>query len=130
MLGNNPETSCSDEISFHHMTPTGSVEPAPGPVPPPSPKTPDLPITIHVDNVAGDNVRLWRSGQPYQYPVPKPDGDPWEIVLASLMRKDKLQCSAWKEQIQSILVVVWFLSLRLTGITKRECSSRPPCSRQ
>jgi hypothetical protein len=77
-------------------------------IPPPSLTSPDLPITTQADDVEGARVKSWRSGQPYRYPVPKPEGDPWEIVLAASMRKDRLQCMAWKEQIQWILVVVWF----------------------
>ena len=87
-----------------------TVEPAPSPTPLPGLlKSPDLPpIMIQVDDVEGMHIKPWRSGQPYQYPVPKPEGDPWEIVLSSLMEKDKLQYAAWKEQIQCILVVVRF----------------------
>ena len=68
----------------------------------PSLKQSDLPIETHTYS----GPSQWRPGQPYRYPVPKPEGDPWEIVLAPLLKKDKLQCAAWKEQIHSILVVV------------------------
>src|SRR5437016_12627900 len=106
MLNNYPEGSRSDETSFHHTTPTGSVKPATELIPLLGPllKPPDS-TQVDYENVGGTRVKSWRSGQLYRYPVPKPEGDPWQIVLIPLMRKDKLQCTAWKEQIQSILVV-------------------------
>ena len=50
--------------------------------------------------------RMWRCGQEYQYPIPKPDGNPWEVVLESLLKKDQVQCAAWKDEVQNLLIFV------------------------
>jgi len=50
--------------------------------------------------------RTWKCGEPYQYSIPEPDGDPWEVVLEALLKKDKIQCDAWKDEVQNLLIFV------------------------
>jgi len=50
--------------------------------------------------------KMWRPGDPYQYPIPEPNGDPWEFVLEALLKKDKVQCDAWKDEVQNLLIFV------------------------
>lgn len=49
---------------------------------------------------------LWKCGEPYQFPLPEPIGDPWQTVLTPLMEKDKARCEAWKEEVQNLLIFV------------------------
>ena len=50
----------------------------------------------------------------YSYAPPKPEGDPWNKILAPLMEKDQIKCSAWKEEVQNLLIFV-----RLYSFTRR-----------
>ncbi|KAF8901368.1 hypothetical protein CPB84DRAFT_1777694 [Gymnopilus junonius] len=54
---------------------------------------------------------MWRCGGAYEYPIPKPDGNPWEVVLEALLKKDKLQCAAWKDEVQNLLIFGYSLPL-------------------
>lgn len=49
---------------------------------------------------------MWKCGEPYIYPIPAVEGDPWKILLAPLMEKDKAQCDAWKDEVQNLLIFV------------------------
>jgi len=45
-------------------------------------------------------------GDPFLYPIPAPGGDPWEHMLKPLLKKDKEQCDAWRDEVQNLLIFV------------------------
>jgi hypothetical protein len=47
---------------------------------------------------------------PYKHAPPKPDGDPWAILLKPELEADKIRCDAWKEEVQNLLIFVRFVS--------------------
>jgi len=49
---------------------------------------------------------MWNCGDTYEYPIPKPNGDSWEVILHALLKKDKAQCDAWKDEVQNLLIFV------------------------
>lgn len=38
--------------------------------------------------------------------MPEPSGGHWEKLLAPLLKKDKIQCDSWKEEVQNLLIFV------------------------
>ncbi|TFK22202.1 hypothetical protein FA15DRAFT_758201 [Coprinopsis marcescibilis] len=58
----------------------------------------------------------WKSGDPLRYPLPS-DGDPWEKTLSIVDDYDERMCSAWKEEIQSLLIFAGLFSSVVTGFT-------------
>ncbi|KAJ3500850.1 hypothetical protein NLJ89_g9608 [Agrocybe chaxingu] len=69
-------------------------------------------MSQQVDHEGEDDPKLWKCGDPYQYTIPKPEGNPWEVVLDALMKKDKVQCDAWKDEVQNLLI--------FNGLTTRQ----------
>ncbi|KDR68812.1 hypothetical protein GALMADRAFT_146143 [Galerina marginata CBS 339.88] len=45
--------------------------------------------------------KIWDLDDDFLYATPKPDRDPWSILLEPLMKKDETQCNAWKEEAQN-----------------------------
>lgn len=64
--------------------------------------------TLKSSNLA-TQPRTWKCGEPYQYSIPEPDGNPWEVVLEALLKKDKIQCDAWKDEVQNLLIFVGYV---------------------
>lgn len=59
-------------------------------------------------------AKLWRCGDPYRYPFPEAGGDPWNSVLEPYRKNDKIQCEAWKDEVQNLLIFVRsFLAFRI-----------------
>jgi len=54
-------------------------------------------------------------GDPPKYPLPKLDGDPFVVLLESQVKKDKVRCDAWKDEVQNLLI---FVSLSVERIPK------------
>jgi len=48
----------------------------------------------------------WTYNDPYRYPIPRGNEDPWGVLLEPLLVKDKIQCDAWKEEVQNLLIFV------------------------
>jgi hypothetical protein len=48
----------------------------------------------------------WKYNDPYQYPIPRGTEDPWETLLEPLLAKDQVQCDAWKDEVQNLLIFV------------------------
>lgn len=72
--------------------------------------------TLKASSNSTTQPRTWKCGEPYQYAIPEPVGNPWEVVLEALLKKDKIQCDAWKDEVQNLLIFVgdpfdFFLSL-------------------
>lgn len=38
--------------------------------------------------------------------IPKPDFDPFERLLKPMLEQDAVQCNAWKEEVQNIIIFV------------------------
>jgi len=53
-------------------------------------------------------TRRWKCGEPYHYSIPEPEGNPWEVVWEALLKKDKIQCDGWKDEVQNLLIFVGF----------------------
>jgi len=45
-------------------------------------------------------------GDPPKNPLPKIDGDPFVMLLESQMKKEKVRCEAWKDEVQNLLIFV------------------------
>lgn len=69
-------------------------------------------MTIRVQS---KEPKVWKCGNPqnseYKFPMAEPSGDHWEKLLASLLKKDKIQCDSWKEEVQNLLIFVRFILL-------------------
>ncbi|KAF9475235.1 hypothetical protein BDN70DRAFT_996554 [Pholiota conissans] len=52
---------------------------------------------------------------PYEHAPPKPDGDPWAILLKPEMEADKVQCDAWKDEVQNLLIFAGLFSAVVTA---------------
>ncbi|KAF8896748.1 hypothetical protein CPB84DRAFT_1681979 [Gymnopilus junonius] len=52
----------------------------------------------------------WKCGESYKYPIPKPTGNPWEIILEPYLEEDKEKCDAWKEEVQTLLIFAGLFS--------------------
>ncbi|PPQ87615.1 hypothetical protein CVT25_005800 [Psilocybe cyanescens] len=69
----------------------------------------------------GDDVRkseppkMWAIGDPFQYSPPKLEGDPWLLLLEPLMKKDKMRCDAWKDEVQNLLIFAGLFSAVVTA---------------
>ncbi|KJA20519.1 hypothetical protein HYPSUDRAFT_142030, partial [Hypholoma sublateritium FD-334 SS-4] len=62
-------------------------------------------------------LKLWRCGDDYKpsLPLPEKDADNWNNLLAPLMKRDKEQCDAWKEEIQNLLIFAGLFSAVATA---------------
>ncbi|KAH9485751.1 hypothetical protein JR316_0002666 [Psilocybe cubensis] len=63
--------------------------------------------------------KVWKCGNPqnseYKFPMPEPSGDHWEKLLAPLLKKDKIQCDSWKEEVQNLLIFAGLFSAVVTA---------------
>ncbi|KAF9484109.1 hypothetical protein BDN70DRAFT_798383, partial [Pholiota conissans] len=53
--------------------------------------------------------------EPFEHAPPKPDGDPWAIILKPEMEVDKIQCDAWKDEVQNLLIFAGLFSAVVTA---------------
>ncbi|KAF5326956.1 hypothetical protein D9619_004331 [Psilocybe cf. subviscida] len=60
-------------------------------------------------------VSIPKLSDPLKNPVPKPDGDPFEHFLTPMLEKDTVQCSAWKDEVQNILIFAGLFSAVVTA---------------
>lgn len=60
-------------------------------------------------------AKIWRCGDPYKYPFPETEGNPWTTVLEPYMKNDRIQCEAWKDEVQNLLIFV-SISLLFTDV--------------
>ncbi|KAF8174880.1 hypothetical protein BJ912DRAFT_41003 [Pholiota molesta] len=51
---------------------------------------------------------------PYKHAPPKPDGDPWAILLTPQLEADKMRCDSWKEEVQTLLIFAGLFSAVVT----------------
>jgi hypothetical protein len=63
-----------------------------------------------------DSRRQWSYNDPYRYPIPRGNEDPLETLLELLLAKDKVQCDAWKDEVQNLLIFVCARSIRTDRI--------------
>ncbi|TFK44138.1 hypothetical protein BDQ12DRAFT_620017 [Crucibulum laeve] len=56
----------------------------------------------------------WRNGDPFQYPIPK-DGDPWETCHKAVKKYDDAMCTAWKDEVQNLLIFAGLFSAVVTA---------------
>ncbi|KDR83165.1 hypothetical protein GALMADRAFT_238997 [Galerina marginata CBS 339.88] len=62
-----------------------------------------------------ESPKKWNLDDPFLYAPPKLDRDPWSILLEPLMKKDKRQCDAWKEEVQNLLIFAGLFSAVVTA---------------
>ncbi|KAF9472404.1 hypothetical protein BDN70DRAFT_844557 [Pholiota conissans] len=72
--------------------------------------------------------KMWKCGEEYEYPVPKSEGNPWEVVLEALIKKDKVQCDAWKDEVQNLLIFAGLFSAVVTAFVIESYKSIRPDS--
>ncbi|KAF9057211.1 hypothetical protein BJ165DRAFT_17356 [Panaeolus papilionaceus] len=58
---------------------------------------------------------LKKPDEPYTFPFPAVDGDPWEKVSRMVKRHDNHMCDAWVEEIQNILIFAGLFSAVVTA---------------
>ncbi|KAF5327416.1 hypothetical protein D9619_004697 [Psilocybe cf. subviscida] len=58
---------------------------------------------------------LPRLSDPFENEIPKPDGDPYNYFLKPMLEKDSIQCNAWKEEVQNILIFAGLFSAVVTA---------------
>ncbi|TFK44141.1 hypothetical protein BDQ12DRAFT_708156 [Crucibulum laeve] len=56
----------------------------------------------------------WRSGDPFRYPIPK-DGNPWETCYKAVKNYDDAMCTAWKDEVQNLLIFAGLFSAVVTA---------------
>ncbi|KAH9474779.1 hypothetical protein JR316_0013244, partial [Psilocybe cubensis] len=59
--------------------------------------------------------KLWDVQDPFRFAPPKPDGDSWALLLDPLIMKDKVQCDAWKDEVQYLLIFAGLFSAVITA---------------
>ncbi|KAF9484106.1 hypothetical protein BDN70DRAFT_989888 [Pholiota conissans] len=52
---------------------------------------------------------------PYEHAPPRPDSDPWAVLLKPEMDADKIRCAAWKEEVQTLLIFAGLFSAVVTS---------------
>ncbi|CAA7260599.1 unnamed protein product [Cyclocybe aegerita] len=58
--------------------------------------------------------RPWRSGEPFQHPLPK-DGDPWRKCNQLVKDFDDARCERWKDEVQNLLIFAGLFSAVVTA---------------
>ncbi|KAF9475233.1 hypothetical protein BDN70DRAFT_841220, partial [Pholiota conissans] len=76
-------------------------------------ETADLKAPIAEPSINLDN-RIPGLDDPYEHAL-KPNGDPWAILLKPEMETDKIQCDAWKEEVQTLLIFAGLFSAVVTA---------------
>ncbi|KDR71744.1 hypothetical protein GALMADRAFT_253490 [Galerina marginata CBS 339.88] len=59
--------------------------------------------------------KVWNFEDDFEYTPPKPDGDPWNVLLKPLLEKDKVRCDGWKEEVQNLLIFAGLFSAVVTA---------------
>ncbi|KIM43427.1 hypothetical protein M413DRAFT_68915, partial [Hebeloma cylindrosporum] len=57
----------------------------------------------------------WSYKEPHRYPIPRSNEDPWETLLEPLLAKDRVQCEAWKDEVQNLLIFAGLFSAVVTS---------------
>ncbi|KAH9474347.1 hypothetical protein JR316_0012805 [Psilocybe cubensis] len=70
--------------------------------------------------------KLWRCGDPYRYPFPESEGDPWNCVLEPYRKNDRIQCEAWKDEVQNLLIFAGLFSAVVTAFTVESYKNLQP----
>ncbi|PPQ91537.1 hypothetical protein CVT25_008805 [Psilocybe cyanescens] len=58
--------------------------------------------------------KIWKVGDPFQFAPPRPDGDPWTLLLEPLLKTDKARCDAWRDEVQNLLIFAGLFSAVVT----------------
>lgn len=95
--------------------------------PSPQEQTPDevsVPAAYHsfLDRPV-QNPRIWKCGDTFQYPIPKADGDQYEKLLGPLLKRDRVQCEAWKDEVQNLLIFVSGCITELLTVIDNNCKA-------
>ncbi|KDR71743.1 hypothetical protein GALMADRAFT_143541 [Galerina marginata CBS 339.88] len=60
--------------------------------------------------------KIWDlEDEEFEYAPPKPQGDPWNVLLKPLLEKDKIKCNGWKEEVQNLLIFAGLFSAVVTA---------------
>ncbi|KIM36635.1 hypothetical protein M413DRAFT_77866, partial [Hebeloma cylindrosporum] len=65
--------------------------------------------------IRSQESKQWTRNDPHRYRIPRGDEDPWETLLEPLLAKDKIQCDAWKEEVQNLLIFAGLFSAVVTS---------------
>ncbi|KIM36339.1 hypothetical protein M413DRAFT_31757 [Hebeloma cylindrosporum] len=68
----------------------------------------------------------WTYDDPYRYPIPRSDEDPWGRLLEPLLVKDKVQCDAWKDEVQNLLIFAGLFSAVVTSFVVESSKDLQP----
>ncbi|KAF8972720.1 hypothetical protein BDZ97DRAFT_853390 [Flammula alnicola] len=69
---------------------------------------------------------MWKCGEPYKYPIPKEDGNPWEKLLQSLLKRDRDQCDSWKDEVENLLIFAGLFSAVVTAFVTQSYKGLRP----
>ncbi|TFK35567.1 hypothetical protein BDQ12DRAFT_635008 [Crucibulum laeve] len=71
--------------------------------------------TITIPAPVRSGNKPWSSEDPYQHPLPKPTEDPWETCHILAKKYDKEMCSAWKDEVDKLLIFAGLFSATVTS---------------
>ncbi|KAF4622185.1 hypothetical protein D9613_009421 [Agrocybe pediades] len=77
-----------------------------------------------MDEKPGDD-ETWQVGDRFRYPLPR-DGKHWETLLDPLMERDRMQCAAWKEEVQNLVIFAGLFSSVLSAFVVQTYQSLQP----
>ncbi|KDR66611.1 hypothetical protein GALMADRAFT_1147836, partial [Galerina marginata CBS 339.88] len=69
---------------------------------------------------------IYDHGFEFTYAPPKPDGDPWDILLKPRMDEDKIRCQAWKEEVNNLLIFAGLFSAVVTAFVAESYKTLQP----
>ncbi|KDR66602.1 hypothetical protein GALMADRAFT_259119 [Galerina marginata CBS 339.88] len=62
----------------------------------------------------------------FTYAPPKPDGDPWDVLLKPRMDEDIIRCQAWKEEVNNLLIFAGLFSAVVTAFVVESYKTLQP----
>ncbi|KAF5318432.1 hypothetical protein D9619_010906 [Psilocybe cf. subviscida] len=65
--------------------------------------------------ISANDLPLPKLSDPLTTHVPKPESDPFEHFLKPMLEKDTVQCNAWKDEVQNILIFAGLFSAVVTA---------------
>ncbi|KDR81291.1 hypothetical protein GALMADRAFT_1125098 [Galerina marginata CBS 339.88] len=76
------------------------------------------PFNSSRDQETSNSSKIWNCGDPYIYPIPMPNNSNcWKGVLDPHIKNDKVQCDAWKDEVQNLLIFAGLFSAVVTSFT-------------
>ncbi|KAF8957091.1 hypothetical protein BDZ97DRAFT_120112 [Flammula alnicola] len=66
-------------------------------------------------STSAEKPKLWKCGDPYKFAPPQEEGDPWDKLLQPMLKRDKEQCDAWKDEVENLLIFAGLFSAIVTA---------------